>query len=67
MYFIIIEELRFIQTPPLRIVTQVNDAIYLQCEASYDEILDVAYIWKHNGAVLNNNLDNTERIVILSL
>lgn len=58
-----IEELRFIQTPPLRITTQVHDLLFLQCEAGYDELLDVAYIWKHNGETLRNNHDGTERIV----
>lgn len=57
------EELRFVQSPPSRITTQVHDLIYIQCEASYDELLDVAYVWKHNGELLRNNHDGTERIV----
>ncbi|XP_005186281.1 contactin [Musca domestica] len=61
---IVLQELRFIQTPPPRITTQVQDLIYIQCEASYDELLDVAYVWKHNGEILRNNHDGTERIII---
>ncbi|XP_037953101.1 contactin-like [Teleopsis dalmanni] len=61
---IVLQEIRFIQTPPLRIVTKEHDLIYLQCEASYDELLDIAYVWKRNGEVLKNNHDGTERIII---
>uniref|UniRef100_A0A1I8QBD3 Contactin n=1 Tax=Stomoxys calcitrans TaxID=35570 RepID=A0A1I8QBD3_STOCA len=61
---IVLQELRFIQTPPPRITTQVHDLIYIQCEAGYDELLDVAYVWKHNGDILRNNHDGTERITI---
>lgn len=61
--FSFIEELRFIQTPPLRITTQEHDLIFLQCDATYDELLDVAFVWKRNGEILRNNHDGTERIV----
>ncbi|XP_025829331.1 contactin-like [Agrilus planipennis] len=32
-----------------RIVTSVNNLIFLSCYAETEEMLDVAYIWKHNG------------------
>jgi hypothetical protein len=31
------------------IVTAVEDDIRLRCQAESEEILDVAYIWTHNG------------------
>ncbi|XP_014098963.2 contactin [Bactrocera oleae] len=61
---IVLQELRFTQTPPLRITTQEHDLIFLQCDASYDELLDVAFMWKRNGEILRNNHDGTERIII---
>lgn len=51
------------QTPPQRIVTKEHDLIYLHCEAAYDPLLDIAYVWKQNGEVLKNNHDGTGRIV----
>lgn len=61
--FIITEEIRFTQTPPQRIVTREHDLIYLHCEAAFDDLLDIAYVWKHNGEVLRDNHDGTTRIV----
>ncbi|XP_037885201.1 contactin [Glossina fuscipes] len=61
---IVLQEMRFVQTPPLRITTQVHDLIYLQCDASYDELLEVAYVWKHDGEILQNNEDGLEKIII---
>lgn len=31
------------------IVTAMKDDIRLRCQAESEEILDVAYIWTHNG------------------
>ncbi|XP_034660688.1 contactin [Drosophila subobscura] len=61
---IVLQEIRFIQTPPQRIVSKEHDLIYLHCEAAYDELLDIAYVWKHNGEILKNNHDGTERIIV---
>ncbi|KAH8313129.1 hypothetical protein KR067_000813 [Drosophila pandora] len=61
---IVLQEIRFIQTPPQRIVTKEHDLIYLHCEAAFDQLLDIAYVWKHNGEVLKNNHDGTGRIVV---
>uniref|UniRef100_A0A1B0BQN5 FERM N-terminal domain-containing protein n=1 Tax=Glossina palpalis gambiensis TaxID=67801 RepID=A0A1B0BQN5_9MUSC len=40
--------------------TQVHELIYLQCDATYDELLEVAYVWKHDGEILQNNQDGLE-------
>lgn len=32
-----------------RIITSMSRDIYLQCRAETEEMLDVAYIWTHNG------------------
>ncbi|XP_054726388.1 contactin [Anastrepha obliqua] len=61
---IVLQEMRFTQTPPLRITTQEHDLIFLQCDATYDVLLDIAFVWKHNGEILRNNHDGTERIII---
>ncbi|KAH8418008.1 hypothetical protein KR222_010217 [Zaprionus bogoriensis] len=61
---IVLQEIRFIQTPPQRIVTREHDLIYLHCEAAYDELLDIAYVWKHNGEILRDNHDGTTRITV---
>ncbi|XP_055372029.1 contactin isoform X2 [Condylostylus longicornis] len=49
---IVLQELRFIQTPPPKLITQINQYLYLQCEVIYDEVLDVAFMWTHNGRIL---------------
>lgn len=61
--FIFVEEIRFVQTPPQRIVSREHDLIYLHCEAAFDELLDIAYVWKRNGEILRNDHDGTQRIV----
>lgn len=49
---------------PLRetIVTTVGRSIDLYCYAVTDEMLDIAYIWKHNGMTIRDidvkNSDN---------
>nr|CAD7263049.1 unnamed protein product [Timema shepardi] len=40
---------RFIQQMIPRIVTSVQQNIELRCQAMSEELLDVAYIWTHNG------------------
>ncbi|EDW95649.1 contactin [Drosophila yakuba] len=61
---IVLQEIRFIETPPQRIVSKEHDLIFLHCEAAFDELLDIAYVWKHNGEILKNNHDGTGRIII---
>ncbi|XP_017081684.1 contactin [Drosophila eugracilis] len=61
---IVLQEIRFIETPPQRIVSREHDLIFLHCEAAFDELLDIAYVWKHNGETLKNNHDGTGRIVV---
>lgn len=52
MIFFFTEELRFTETLPARVITNINELLYLHCTVSFDEILDVAYIWKRNGQIL---------------
>ncbi|XP_055857806.1 contactin [Episyrphus balteatus] len=59
---IVLQELRFTQTPPPRITSQIHELIYLQCEVSYDEVLDVAFIWRHNGEVIRSDEDERIRV-----
>lgn len=51
-FFWIIEELRFTQKLETQVVAQVRDYLYFRCDVSYDPVLDVAFIWKHNGQLL---------------
>lgn len=46
---IILRTPRFIERLPPRITTQVNDNVFLHCNAEVDPILDTAYLWNHNG------------------
>lgn len=42
----------FREEPPNRILTTVGQTEKLRCSASAEGILDLAYIWKHNGITL---------------
>lgn len=42
----------FREEPPNRILTTVGQTEQLRCLASAEGILDLAYIWKHNGITL---------------
>lgn len=53
---IVLQELRFTQILPPRTLSQIDELLYLQCDVIHDEILDVAFIWTHNGQII---LDNT--------
>lgn len=46
---IILQGPRFVQQMRPNTVTAVEDNIRLRCHAETEEILDVAYIWTHNG------------------
>nr|CAD7573639.1 unnamed protein product [Timema californicum] len=46
---IVLQGPRFIQQMIPRIVTSVQQNIELRCQAMSEELLDVAYIWTHNG------------------
>uniref|UniRef100_W4VRM9 Putative contactin 3 plasmacytoma associated n=1 Tax=Corethrella appendiculata TaxID=1370023 RepID=W4VRM9_9DIPT len=56
---IVLQELRFTQTLPPRVITQIDELMFLQCNVIYDEILDVAFIWTHNGQIINPSDDVT--------
>lgn len=58
-FFSITEELRFIQLLQPQIVAQVHDYLYFHCEVAYDQVLDIAFFWRHNGQVMVE----TEQIV----
>ena len=47
---------RFIQSPAPRVLTSVGLTEVLQCSAVAEGILDLAYIWKHNGITLRFDL-----------
>lgn len=49
---LITEELRFTQRLDPQVVAQVRDYLYFRCDVSYDAVLDVAFVWKHNGQLL---------------
>lgn len=55
------EELRFIQLLQPQVVAQVHDYLYFHCDVSYDSVLDVAFLWKHNGQLVVE----TEQIVCI--
>lgn len=40
---------RFVEQLRPNTVTSVEDDVTLRCHAQSEEILDVAYIWTHNG------------------
>lgn len=46
----------FIEVPPPRILTTVGQTETLRCRAWAESILDLAYIWKHNGITLRFDL-----------
>ncbi|XP_071453390.1 contactin [Hetaerina americana] len=48
-----------------RVITSVNEHVKLSCEAYSEEILDMAYIWRHNGLrIRDDGYDTNERIKI---
>ncbi|XP_046406914.1 contactin isoform X2 [Ischnura elegans] len=50
---------------PPRVITSVDEHVKLTCEAYSEEILDMAYIWTHNGLRIRNDEYNAyERIKI---
>lgn len=55
---VIPEELRFIQKLPPVLYQNIYDLLYLHCDVSYDEVLDVAFIWKHNGQLITDKLND---------
>lgn len=45
---------RLVEPLPPNIFTTVESAINLHCYAEADEMLDIAYIWKHNGLMIRD-------------
>ncbi|XP_058468109.1 contactin [Malaya genurostris] len=57
---IVLQELRFLEQLPIKLIKQVNEMLYLRCEVSYDEILEIAFFWAHNGRIIN--VSNNEHV-----
>ena len=51
------------QTLPQAVFHNIDELLYLHCEVSYDEVLDVAFIWKHNGQVIRDKIIKDPRVV----
>lgn len=54
---IVLRTPRFLERLPPRITTQVNDVVFLHCNAEIDPILDTAYFWNHNGIRIKDASD----------
>lgn len=51
---IVLRTPRFIQSLTPRLVTSVGRSFDLQCDATTEEMLDIAYIWTHNGLTIRD-------------
>ncbi|XP_058128095.1 contactin [Anopheles ziemanni] len=51
---IVLQELRFTEQLPSKLIKQIGELLFLRCEVTYDQLLDVAFIWTHNGQLLND-------------
>lgn len=64
---IVLHTPRLVESLRPRIITSVYKDIYLQCHAETEEMLDVAYIWNHNGMrIKDNDIKHIETRVHLS-
>lgn len=63
---IVLQELRFIEQLPPKLIKQIDEMLYLRCDVSYDEVLDVAFLWAHNGRLINNDdlFRNNSRFIV---
>lgn len=50
---IVLQEIRFSQPLQPQIVTEIGRFLYMRCEVWSDALLDVAFVWKFNGEVIN--------------
>ncbi|XP_017890877.1 contactin [Ceratina calcarata] len=56
---------QFLEKLPQRLTTSVMQNLTLHCVGEVDEMLDVAYVWKHNGLILRDeDLKNNDRLRI---
>lgn len=53
----------FVRTMPPQFVSSQGANIALSCDAVSDEMLDVAYIWTHNGLPISDLRNELIRIV----
>ncbi|KAF4525298.1 hypothetical protein B566_EDAN014819 [Ephemera danica] len=54
---------RFVVQPPARLVSLIGHSFQLTCDAISEEILDIAYIWTHNGLRLQDRYNNNYRVI----
>ncbi|XP_063704991.1 contactin-like [Culicoides brevitarsis] len=59
---IVLREIQFSKSFAPKIHKTIDEYLYLTCEVYYDEILDVAYIWQHNGQVIDPHMDPRYKI-----
>lgn len=46
-----------------KIITAVQKDVFLRCQAASEDILDIAYIWTHNGLrVPHSEYENTNMV-----
>lgn len=53
-----------IEKLPPKITTTTGKNIYLYCSASSEEILDIAYIWTHNGMLIINSYHTNVKVKV---
>lgn len=51
-----------------KIVTAVQKDVFLRCQAASEDILDIAYIWTHNGLrIPRSEYENTNMVTFIDL
>lgn len=55
------------QALPAAVYHQIGELLYLHCDVSYDEILDVAFVWKHNGQPVQEKMNRRFVVNVNSL
>lgn len=63
---IVLQELRFLQSLPPRTITEIDRFLYMQCDVYHDELLDVAFIWTHNGQIINEHADQINHRMVVN-
>lgn len=49
-----------------KIVTAVQKDVFLRCQAASEDILDIAYIWTHNGLrIPRSEYENTNMVTLI--
>uniref|UniRef100_A0A182UGL9 Contactin n=1 Tax=Anopheles melas TaxID=34690 RepID=A0A182UGL9_9DIPT len=58
---IVLQELRFTEQLPPKQIKQIGEMLFLRCDVTYDQLLDVAFVWTHNGQLLTGHDDADEQ------